>query len=69
MLRVGRMVINESLITKVVSDDKTKSTIVHFQGGNTAKFKKHASAAWNYFKTSSRQVAAPSTSSSNRRPW
>lgn len=65
MLRIGRTVINQSEVVKVVSDDRSKSTTVYFKGGVKASYKKHAAAVWNYFKSAT-QIGVPSSSSRSR---
>lgn len=54
MVRIGRLVIDEHSVAKVVSDSKSGTTTLYALGASglvqIASFKKHASSAWKLFK-------------------
>lgn len=58
MVRIGRIVLNEDLVVKVVSSKKDKTTYLYGSDGHLlASFKKHAAVAWNFFKSSADDAA------------
>lgn len=54
MIRIGRLVIDEGSVAKVVRDAKAGTTTLYALGSNglveLASFKKHAASAWETFK-------------------
>ena len=54
MVRIGRLIIDESSVAKVVSDSKSGTTTLYALGASglvqLASFKKHAAPAWKTFK-------------------
>ena len=54
MVRIGRLIIDEAAVAKVVSDSKKGTTTLYALGASglvpLASFKKHAAAAWKQFK-------------------
>lgn len=66
MYRIGRIIINEQEVVKVVNDKASKSVTVSFKNGSKAVFKKHAEALWQALKLFCVKNIGPSAAAPRR---